>query len=327
VPPNDDFADATSITSLPSSNVVDIISASIEAGEPIPSCAGPRSKTVWYAFTATGTGSISAIVVNTSGFPTAMAAYTGASLASLTEVGCRASFGGRLTFRAERGTTYYFQVDDLFGQGGPLEFRLEVAPQPVANFGFSPSDPSVFDVVQFFDFSFDPGDVDFASKTWTFGDGATGTGCCPTHQYAADGDYTVQLTVTTLDGRTASTSQTVLVRTHDVAITKFSAPKSATAGQTRSIAVGINSRRYPETVEVQLFKSVPGGFQFVGVLTQSVPVRPSNRTTNFNFSYTFTGADAQVGKVTFKAVARIVDARDALPADNEAIASPTKVSR
>jgi PKD repeat protein len=225
------------------------------------------------------------------------------------------------------GTTYYFQVDDLFGQGGPLEFRLEVAPQPVANFGFSPSDPSVFDVVQFFDFSFDPGDVDFASKTWTFGDGATGTGCCPTHQYAADGDYTVQLTVTTLDGRTASTSQTVLVRTHDVAITKFSAPKSATAGQTRSIAVGINSRRYPETVEVQLFKSVPGGFQFVGVLTQSVPVRPSNRTTNFNFSYTFTGADAQVGKVTFKAVARIVDARDALPADNEAIASPTKVSR
>jgi hypothetical protein len=31
--------------------------------------------------------------------------------------------------------------------------------------------------------------------------------------------------------------------------------------------------------------------------------------------------------VTFKAVANMVGARDALPADNEAIASPTKVSR
>jgi hypothetical protein len=104
-------------------------------------------------------------------------------------------------------------------------------------------------------------------------------------------------------------------------------PKSASAGQTRAITVGINSRRYPETVEVQFFKSVPGGFLFVGVLTQSVPVRPSNRTTDFNFSYTFTSADAQVGKVTFKAVANVVGARDALPADNEAIAPPTKVTR
>jgi hypothetical protein len=31
--------------------------------------------------------------------------------------------------------------------------------------------------------------------------------------------------------------------------------------------------------------------------------------------------------VTFKAVATIVGARDALPADNEAIAAPTRVSR
>ena len=53
----------------------------------------------------------------------------------------------------------------------------------------------------------------------------------------------------------------------------------------------------------ELFKSVPGRFQQVGVLTQSVPVRPGGRTTDFAFSYTFTADDAQVGKVTFKAVA------------------------
>lgn len=66
---------------------------------------------------------------------------------------------------------------------------------------------------------------------------------------------------------------------------------------------------------------------FVGTLNQQVPVRPSNRTISFKFSYTFTKDDATMGKVTFRAVATIMDARDALPADNEAIASPTKVNR
>ncbi len=328
-PPNDDFANATAILALPFSDAVDISAASIEASEPTPSCAtfnGPVSRTAWYSFTPTATGSISASIFNNFAFAPVVAAYSGNSLANLTEVGCR-DFFGKLTFRAQGNTTYYFQAGGLFGQGGPLEFRLEVTPPPVANFGFSPFDPSVFDVVQFFDQSFDPGEAGFASQEWNFGDGTTGTGPSPAHQYAADGDYTVQLTVTTFDGRTASTSQTVRVRIHDVAITKFSVPKSASAGQTRQIVVGINSKRSLETVEVQLFKSVPGGFQFVGFLTQSVPVRPSNRTTDFSFSYTFTGTDAQVGKVTFKAVANIVGARDALPADNEAIASPTKVSR
>jgi PKD repeat protein len=330
-PPNDNFVDATPIPVLPFDATVDITAASREEpDEPTPSCSFGSSsgRTAWYTVTPTQPGSISASIINTFSFSTVVAAYTGSSLASLAEVGCR-TFGGRLTFRAEAGTTYYFQVDGLFGGAGPLEFRLEVTPPPVANFFFFPSDPSVFDVVQFIENTFDPGEVGVQSREWNFGDGTstTTTDCCVTHSYTADGSYTVQLTVTTFDGRTASTSQTVLVRTHDVAITKFSVPKSASAGQTRAITVGINSRRYPETVEVQFFKSVPGGFQFVGVLTQSVPVRPSNRTTNFNFSYTFTSADAQVGKVTFKAVANMVGARDALPADNEAIAPPTKVTR
>lgn len=135
----------------------------------------------------------------------------------------------------------------------------------------------------------------------------------------------MQLTVTTWDGCTASIGGLVRVRTHDVAITKFSVPKSARAGQTRQISVGVNNRRYPENVEVVLYKSVPGGYEWVGTLTQSVPVRPANRTTDFAFSYTFTSADARLGKVTFKAVANLVNARDALPADNEAISPPTKV--
>jgi hypothetical protein len=65
----------------------------------------------------------------------------------------------------------------------------------------------------------------------------------------------------------------------------------------------------------------------VGTLSQSVPVRPANRVTDFSFNYTFTAEDARVGKVTFRATASIVGARDALSADNEAVSMPTKVSQ
>src|SRR5438094_768177 len=324
---NDDFGNATGISTLPFSDVANLAIASAEAGEQTPSCAifyPPVSRTVWYSFTPAVTGSVSARIGNAS-ISSVVAAYTGSSVTSVNEIGCNV-FGGNVTFRAQAGTTYHFLVGGLFGQGGPVEFRLDVTPPPVANFFFFPFDASVFDVVQFVDQSFDPGGVGFAPPAWTFGDGTTGTGN-PTHRFAADGDYSVHLTVTTLDGRTAVATQTVHVRTHDVAITRFATPNAASSGQTRRIVVSVNSKRYDETVEVQLFRSVPGGFQQFGSLTQSVPMNAKNGATEFAFSYTFTADDAQIGKVTFKAVAVISGARDALPADNEAIAPPTKVSR
>lgn len=325
---NDEFANASVISALPFSEVVDLSSASTEAGEPAPSCAipyGGTSNTRWYAFTPTQTQSISGRIGNAPIY-TVVGAYRGNSLTGLTELGCGV-FGGTATFRAEAGTTYYFLIGGLFGQGTPVEFRLEVTPPPVASFYSIPGDPSTFDVIQFFDNSFDPGGLGISTRDWQFGDGATGADCCPTHRYASDGSYTTQLTVTTPDGRSASTSQTVLVRTHDVAITRFSTPNAASSGQTRRIVVSVNSKRYDETVEVQLFRSVPGGFQQFASLTQFVPMNPKNGTTPFSFSYIFTGDDAHVGKVTFRAVASVLGARDALPADNEAIAPPIKISR
>jgi len=325
-PPNDDFGTATGISTLPFSDVANLAIASTEPGEQTPACAvfyPPVNRTVWYSFTPTQTQSITARIVNASIY-TVVAAYSGNTVTSLTELGCGV-FGGSSTFRAQAGTTYHFLVGGLFNQGGPVEFRLEVTPPPVANLFYYPSDPTAFDVVQFIDQSYDPGGVGISARAWQFGDGATGSDCCPTHRYAADGSYTTQLTVTTLDGRTASTSQTVLVRTHDVAITRFQAPSAGMTGKTSRIAVDIRSNRYPETVQVQLFKSVPGGFQLVATSMQTLPTR--NRITSVAFSYTFAPEDAIIGKVTFKAVASLLGARDALPADNEAIAPPTKVSR
>jgi len=296
----------------------------------VPSCAiyyGPVSNTTWYAFTPAQSQTVTARIGNAQ-ISAVVAAYTGGGVSSLTSVGCGV-FGNTATFRANAGTTYYFQVGGLFGQAGQVEFRLELTPPPTASFFLYPYDPSIFDDVQFYDNSYDPGGLGIQSRQWNFGDGASATtsNYFVTHRYGADGSYTVQLTVATPDGRTASASQTLLVRTHDVAITKFAVPAAASAGQTRQVTVGLNSKRYPESVQVQLFRSVPGGYELVGSLTQSVPVRAANRTTDFSFSYTFTGADAQIGKVTFRALAVVVGLRDALPADNEAIADPTKVNR
>lgn len=111
-----------------------------------------------------------------------------------------------------------------------------------------------------------------------------------------------------------------------MAVVKLEVPISARVGKTISVDVRVRNTRYPETVQIDLFKGIPGGFQQIDALAQSVPVRPRNRTTLFAFSYTITAADQSIGKVVFKAVATIIDHRDALPADNELISRPVKVT-
>jgi PKD domain-containing protein len=320
-PANDDFANASPINAVPFSDSFDTSVATVESGEPTPSCGyGQSSGTVWYAFTPSVSGSYSAAP----GFYAQVAAYTGSSLSNLSQIGCRGF--SALTFHADAGTTYYLQVGGIYGTRGPTLFSIDVAPKPIAQIGFYPSDASIFDSVQFSDQSYDPAGVGISSESWSFGDGGSATGCCPTHRYSTDGDYTAKLTITTPDGRTDSTTQVVHVRTHDVTISKVTVPQSASAGQTRQISVAVTDSRYPETVQVQLLASVPGGgFQQVGILQQAVAARGNTRPTTFAFSYTFTSADASVGKVTFEAVASIVGARDAQPSDNTVIALPTKV--
>src|SRR5215207_4668434 len=110
-------------------------------------------------------------------------------------------------------------------------------------------------------------------------------------------------------------------------ITRFAVPESARARQTKAITVQIRNNYHLEMVRVFFLRSLPGGgFERVGSLTQSVPAAPHGSTTPFTVNYTFTPADAAIGKVTFKAYAIIVGARDALPADNETIAFPTRVN-
>ena len=327
-PANDNFVNATPIGPRPFVDNPDLTVASVEPGEPTGSVPfNPVAASVWYTFTPDVTEALTASA-NSCCVSPILAVYTGDSVQGLSLVAARA-FGQPVTFQAVAGTPYHFQLGRglIIGGTAPMSFRLEPTPPPVAQFFFFPFDPSIFDSVQFQDMSFDPGQIGFESYAWQFGDGTNGAGFFSTHRYEADGDYTVDHEVTTLDGRSASVSQVVHVRTHDIAITKFSVPTSARAGQTRELTIGVRNSLYPESVQFQLYKSVPGGFQPVGTLTQLIPVRTGNKTVPVTMSYTFSNDDAVVGKVTFQVVAQIMGARDALSADNTAISAPTRVNQ
>ena len=335
-PANDDFDNAISIGAIPFSESRDTSQATSALDDPT-NCFNNGS--VWYQFTPSANTTITA-EANTfgSGYDTTLGVYTGTRGAlALVPGGCNDDFSGaqsRVVFDATGGTTYYFMLGFCCGNGrvggGNLIFSLEehVRVPPQAGFSFSPSQPSRFDTIQFYDGSYDPENIGIQSWGWDFGDGSIASGNPATHKYAADGDYEVSHTVTTVDGRTASITQTVQVRTHDIAITKVTAPQSARSGQTKAITVAIRNTHYPETVTVDLYKSGPGGDVWIGAVTLQVPVLTGNKTKLFTFNYTFTSQDAQIGKVTFRAVATINGANDAFPQDNTGISSPpTKVAR
>lgn len=334
---NDNFADATVISALPFQQRADIRLATLEPFEPAPCGWGQFDKSVWYSFTpdqnVTVTARAKAYEPWTWWWDGAYAVYTGSALDNLSrgDRPCGEFYGdytGGVTFQAEAGVTYHIQIGGMYGGNGIVDFTLDLAPPPeIGGIGYWPDQPSIYEPVQFNSWSWDPANIGIASWFWDFGDGKSGEGEYPSHQYGADGEYDVRLDVTTHDGRTASAFVSPLVvKTRDVAITKFSTPNAAREGQTKKISVGVNSRLDVEEVEVVLYRSRPGGFEEIGRSKQTVPVRSANRTTDFVFSYTFTHEDGEIGKVTFKAEAFIIGGRDALPADNTMLSAPLKTS-
>lgn len=193
---------------------------------------------------------------------------------------------------------------------------------PLEGLWNDPAAPSIFDSVTF-------GLIGYAPPEWIchwdFGDGTMSNDCFvfQAKKYKQDGDYTVNVQVTNTEGEISSTSSVVSIRTHDVAITRFTVPQSARMGQTRQITVYVRNTRYLEKVQVELYKN---DMVWIGTLVLDVPPRSANRTTAFNFTYTFSAEDVYVGKVTFKAIAFILEnGGDDWQVDNEVVALPTRV--
>ncbi len=125
-PANDDFANATAISSLPFTETVDALTASTESGEPTPSCFpfGAPERTVWYRYTPSQDGYVKASsdLPGISYVSPPLAIYTGNSLNQLTEVSCSSGFSpqNEIGFRASAGATYYFQVTAAISNGPGL---------------------------------------------------------------------------------------------------------------------------------------------------------------------------------------------------------------
>ena len=141
VPPNDDFADAALVAGLPFTQDLNTDAATSEPGEPAP--CGDIANTVWYSFTPSADMVVSANTFG-SGYDTVLAAYTGASLGTLTPLACNDQPAlmkqSRITFAAQAGVTVHFQVGGRQGDTGNLTFHVAEA-QPPPNDDFAAATP------------------------------------------------------------------------------------------------------------------------------------------------------------------------------------------
>jgi hypothetical protein len=123
VPPaNDDFADAQVMP--PMDDERNTTGATLEAGEPRP--CGAMGSTVWYRWVPSEGGRWEASTAG-SDYNTALAVYTGTSMADLNLVQCNdnASYlQSVVTFDAVAGETYYFQVGGNLGETALLHLGL-----------------------------------------------------------------------------------------------------------------------------------------------------------------------------------------------------------
>jgi PKD repeat protein len=322
-PDNDAFAAATPLTTVPATGEVALAEATAEPGEPSPSCSTPNgAPSAWFAFTAPRTESIT-IARTSDEWDTVLAVYTGESLDGLTEVICENY--DRRVLAVTAGQTYRIQLTNQQPEAIPTRIELALAPALKTEIAQSPVDPSSLDTVTFFQYPYDNLGEAITQVRWDFGDGATANGASAQHRFTADGDYMVRVNITSADGRTATATRTVTVRTHDVRIAGFTVPARGRVDQTKPIEVTVGNQRLPEDATVVLYRSTPSGFHEIARTTKYVPAR-RNRTVAFPFTYTFTPEDATIGKVTFRAEVLLAQGvRDVRSIDNEAIAPATTV--
>ncbi|QUQ68695.1 PKD domain-containing protein [Kutzneria sp. CA-103260] len=328
VEPNDAFATAT-VAAFPSELTGDLSRSSAEPGETTPSCDSTVDHSVWYRYTPERTRSVSVERAAYNQAP-AISVYRGTRLDGLTEVDCVPSQSYlNSVFTATAGQTYYIRVAAGVEDAGWFDVRIGNAPALKPYVSFYPQQPSVYDTITFSPWAGDPLGRPLVSGEVRFGDGAAAPidGSPIQHQYTKDGQYQVEVTGATGDGRAGSTVDTVRVETHDVALSDLRVPASARVDQTKSIKVSVGNTRYDEDVRVELFRLSEGGYYTsVGVLTQRVVAAPGHQV-DFPFAYTYTAADAAAGKVTFKVAATLSSwsSGDDHPQDNELVGVTTSV--
>ncbi len=322
---NDDLAAAADLP-LDTDVAGDTGAATLEAGEPKPSCENSSTRSVWFRHTADRARILSAEVTQTS---------SGASIAvfrgtALTEVDCMRSSHDPAIFTTSPGETYYLRVANDDYSTTALTLRLADAPQirPGTSW-MTPEHPGVFDEVRFGIDQGDPAGRLLAGGEVRFGDGTPAAVLPPgysevSHRYASDGEYELTISGYTADGRSGSSTRTVKVETHDVTVTGVLAPATAKAGETGQVEVSVGNTRYAEDTVVELLRRRTDGYHDVVASVRRHVAEDS--TVTVPFSYTYTADDAALGKATLKARVRLDGREDNNPVDNERVAETTVVA-
>lgn len=333
-PPTSDDWTAPQPLSLPASPRYDLRLATMQPDESTPPCA-EQTATVsqWYSFTAPGFGWIH--VSDNWTMTNTYALYTASTTGGPPlYAGQCVNTGG--TLRATPGVEYLLQVAGYSRIAGSFSIQEE---SPLAvRIGYWPGDPSTYDAV---DLSVYIDNGACESATLDFGDGTpvqSTTDCLMSavfhHTYAKDGMYTLTASSLAKDGRAGTDTETVVVRTHDVALTALNAPKTAVVGKAKQVSLSVaNLGKYAEKATVVLYASTGyGDWTPIGTTQVSLPV--SKKSLALRFTWIPAAADIGRGVVLRAAVENLIDpstewtsVRDARPSNNELSSAPIKVSR
>ena len=124
-PANDNLAAAAAVSAIPFSQTADTTGATLEAGEPQPSCEAARS-TVWYRVAPQD--DVKLVAQASAAFDSAIAVYEGTGLGSLKEVACNdGNKQSTSEFSAVAGRTYFVQLAMTGDAQGSVDVSLTPA--------------------------------------------------------------------------------------------------------------------------------------------------------------------------------------------------------
>lgn len=195
-------------------------------------------------------------------------------------------------YSAFRNYTVTLVVEDNEGYTNSTEVAITVIDYPTAKFTHSPTAPLVGQNVTFDATTSQPNGGSITTYEWDFGDDQTSTGSITTHAYSTTGTFTVNLTITDSEELTNSTTVTVTVTIHNIAISNVATSSDIVRkGETITIEItASNKGNFTETFTVTAYfnttaietKSVadlsPGSPQLVTILWDTADVLPSTYT-------------------------------------------------
>ncbi len=143
------------------------------------------------------------------------------------------------------GDTYRFQFGSIDGDV-PEFTELFAFVEPVAVIWYPDYEPVMPNWPVTFNGSgsYDIGEQEIVDYAWDFGDGTTDNGIEVYHSFPGEGTFTVGLTVTTADGRSASTTRDVTVEIVPLSVSIGYSPYAPSPGTWVSFWIYVNSWPY-----------------------------------------------------------------------------------